>query len=60
MAKAQIEVDSLMLEKIRPLAVKNGIKPNIKNLVNIALKVTSDMIEVLDENDFKNICNLKK
>lgn len=60
MAKAQLDLDSAMLEKIRPLAVKNGIKPNIKNLVNLALKVTSDMIEVLDSIDFENVCNLKK
>lgn len=60
MAKAQLDLDSAMLEKIRPLAVKNGIKPNIKNLVDLALKVTSDMIEMLDSVDFENVCNLKK
>lgn len=60
MAKAQLDLDSAMLEKIRPLAVKNGIKATIPNLVDLAIKVTVDMIEVLDENDFKNICNLEK
>lgn len=60
MAKTQLDLDSMMLEKIRPLAVKNGIKPNIKNIVDLALKVTSDMIEMLDSVDFENICNLKK
>ncbi len=60
MAKAQIEVSSEMLEKIRPLAVRNGIKPTIQNLVNLAVKVTSDMVESLDSTDFENICDLKK
>lgn len=60
MAKAQVEIDSEMLEKIRPLAVKNGIKPTIQNLVNLAVKVTSDMIESLDSIDFEAISNLKK
>lgn len=60
MAKAQVEIDSEMLEKIRPLAVKNGIKPTIQNLVNLAVKVTADMIESLDSVDFESISNLKK
>lgn len=60
MAKAQLDIDSMMLEKIRPLAVKNGIKATVPNLVNLAIKVTVDMIDMLDEEDFKNVCNLKK
>ena len=60
MAKAQIDIDSEMLEKIRPLAVKNGIKPTIQNLVNLAVKVTADMIESFDSVDFESISNLKK
>lgn len=60
MAKTQIEVDSELLEKIRPLAIKNGIKPNIQNLVNLSLKVSTEMYEMLDEEDFENICKLKK
>lgn len=60
MAKAQIEVDNLMLEKIRPLAIKNEIKPTVQNLVTLAVKVTADMFEMLDEIDFQNVCNLKK
>lgn len=60
MAKAQLDLDSSMLEKIRPLAVKNGIKATVPNLVDLAIKVTVDMIESLDSIDFENVCNLKK
>lgn len=60
MAKTQIEVDNSLLEKLRPLAIANGIKPNIQNLVNLSLKVATDMYQYLDDTDFQNISNLKK
>jgi hypothetical protein len=60
MAKTQIEVDSNLFEKIRPLAIANGVKPTIQNLVNLSLKVATDMYQYLDDTDFENISNLKK
>ena len=60
MAKSVIEVDWSELEKIRPLAIKNGIKPTVQNLVDLSIKVTAEMYENLDSEDFKNVCNLKK
>lgn len=60
MAKSIIEVDWEMLEKVRPLALKNGIKPTVQNLVDLSIKVTAEMYEALDSEDFENVCNLKK
>lgn len=60
MAKSVIEVDWSELEKIRPLALKNGIKPTVQNLVDLSIKVTAEMYESLDSEDFENVCNLKK
>ena len=60
MAKSVIEVDWEVLEKIRPLALKNGIKPTVQNLVDLSIKVTAEMYEALDSEDFENVCNLKK
>ena len=60
MAKSVIEVDWSELEKIRPLALKNGIKPTVQNLVDLSIKVTAEMYEALDSEDFENVCNLKK
>lgn len=60
MAKNQIEIDKDLLEQVRPLAVKNGIKPNAENLVNLSLKVTAKMLKNLDSSDFEKLCNLKK
>ena len=60
MAKSVIEVDWSELEKIRPLALKNGIKPTVQNLVDLSIKVTAEMYEILDSEDFKTACNLKK
>ena len=60
MAKSVIEVDWSELEKIRPLALKNGIKPTVQNLVDLSIKVTAEMYENLDSEDFENVCNLKK
>ena len=60
MAKSVIEVDWEVLEKIRPLAIKSGIKPTVQNLVDLSIKVTAEMYEALDSVDFENVCNLKK
>lgn len=60
MAKNQIELDPELMEKIRPLAVNNGIATTRQNLVDLAVKVTVDMIKSLDYQDFEQICNLKK
>ena len=60
MAKSVIEVDWSELEKIRPIAIKNGIKPTVQNLVDLSIKVTAEMYEILDSEDFKTACNLKK
>lgn len=60
MAKNQIELNPELMEKIRPLAVKNGVVPTNQNLVDLAVKVTVEMIENLDSQDFENVCNLKK
>ena len=60
MAKSVIEVDWSELEKIRPIAIKNGIKPTVQNLVDLSIKVTAEMYEALDSEDFENVCNLKK
>jgi ABC-type enterochelin transport system substrate-binding protein len=63
MAKSVIEVDWEVLEKIRPLALKNGIKPTVQNLVDLSVKVTAEIAEMygsLDTEDFENVCKLKK
>ena len=60
MAKNQIEIDSGLVEKCRCLAIKNEVKPNVTNIVDLALKVTSKMLENLDADDFEQITGLKK
>lgn len=60
MAKNQIEIDTSLVEKCRSLAVKNEVRPNITNIVDLALKVTAKMLENLDSDDFEEITGLKK
>jgi hypothetical protein len=60
MPKNQIEVNTELLERIRPLAIKNGIKPTVSNLVHLCMDVAVKMYENLDNEDFQNVCNLNK
>jgi hypothetical protein len=60
MAKNQIEVNHGLLERIRPLAIKHGIKPTVSNLVHLCMDVAVRSYENLDAESFAQVCNLKK
>lgn len=60
MAKNQIDVNTELLERIRPLAIKNGIKPTVSNLVHLCMDVAVRSYENLDAESFAQVCNLKK
>jgi uncharacterized protein YydD (DUF2326 family) len=60
MPKNQIEVNTELLERIRPLAIKNGIKPTVSNLVHLCMDVAVRSYENLDTESFAQVCNLKK
>jgi hypothetical protein len=60
MPKNQIDVNTELIEKLRPLAIKNGLKPNVSNIVDLALNVAVRSYENLDAESFAQVCNLKK
>jgi hypothetical protein len=60
MKRNTILLDPEKMEILRGLAVKNKLPKTNQELVELAINVTIDCINNLDEMDFNNIFNLKK
>lgn len=60
MSKNIIDLDDLQLAKIKQLAIKNDLPKNKQDLVNLALKVAINSIDLLDDESFEQINNLVK
>ena len=48
------------LNKIREVAMKNGLKKSKPDLIELSIKIASNCIEMLDEESFQQVNNLKK
>ena len=55
MAKNVIELDDLMLAKIKVVAKKNGLDTRKQDLVTLGLKIAVQFIEELDSLTFYNV-----
>jgi hypothetical protein len=60
MKSCQILIDTEKREKLRTLAVTNGNETTNQALTDLAYSIAVNCIELLDENDFTNLFNLKK
>jgi hypothetical protein len=58
--KHQIEIDSSQLLKLKELAIKNGIKPNAQNCINMAIEIAIDCATYLQEDDFQQVTSKVK
>ena len=48
------------LNKIREVAMKNGLKKSKPDLIELSIKIASNTIEMLDDESFQQVNNLKK
>ena len=48
------------LNKIREVAMKNGLKKSKANLIELSIQIASNTIEMLDDESFQQVNNLKK
>ena len=59
MAKNQIDLDMELIEKIRTVAVKNGLKTNNQSLTDLAFSISTSVIQYLDAESFEQITSFK-
>jgi len=60
MAKAQVELNELHLNRIKEIAIKNNLKTTKQDLVNLGLEIANNSIQYLDSESFQQINSLKK
>jgi hypothetical protein len=48
------------LNKIREVAMKNGLKKSKADLIELSIQIASNTIEMLDDESFQQVNNLKK
>lgn len=48
------------LNKIREVAMKNGLKKSKADLIELSIRIASNTIEMLDDESFQQVNNLKK
>ena len=48
------------LNKIREVAMKNGLKKSKSELIELSIRIASNTIEMLDDESFRQVNNLKK
>ena len=60
MAKAQVELNELHLNRIREIAIKNDLKTTKQDLVDLGLSISNEMIQWLDKESFSQVTNLEK
>lgn len=50
----------IKLNKIREVAMKNGLKKSKADLIELSIQIATNTIEMLDDESFQQINNLKK
>ena len=50
----------IKLNKIREVAMKNGLKKSKADLIELSIQIASNTIEMLDDESFQQVNNLKK
>ena len=50
----------IALNKIREVAMINGMKKSKPDVIELAIKIASNCIEMLDDESFQQVNNLKK
>ena len=48
------------LNKIREVAMKNGLKKSKADLIELSIQIATNTIEMLDDESFQQVNNLKK
>lgn len=48
------------LNKIREVAMKNGLKKSKAELIELSIQIATNTIEMLDDESFQQVNNLKK
>jgi hypothetical protein len=60
MAKAQIELDDMLVYEAKRIALLNGFKESKQSITDMVYKIALDCIKYLDDEDFQQITGLKK
>lgn len=60
MAKAQIELDEILVNEAKRIALLNDLNQSKQSVTLLAYKIMSDCIKYLDNEDFEQITGLKK
>ena len=60
MAKAQIELDNMLVYEAKRIALANGFKESKQSITDMVYKIALDCIKYLDDEDFQQITGLKK
>jgi len=60
MAKAQIELDEILVNEAKRIALLNDLNHSKQSVTLLAYKIMSDCIKYLDDEDFQQITGLKK
>jgi hypothetical protein len=60
MAKAQIELDEILVNEAKRIALLNDLNHSKQSVTLLAYRIMSDCIKYLDDEDFQQITGLKK
>lgn len=60
MAKAQLELDEILVNEAKRIALLNDLNQSKQSVTLLAYKIMSDCIKYLDNEDFEQITGLKK
>jgi hypothetical protein len=60
MAKAQIELDEILVNEAKRIALLNDLNQSKQSVTLLAYKIMSDCIKYLDNESFEQITGLKK
>ena len=60
MAKTQVEVNELHINKVREIALKNNKGTTKPELVELAIEIANNVILWLDSEGFENVTGLKR
>lgn len=54
------DAGEINLNKIREVAMKNGLKKSKADLIELSIQIATNTIEMLDDDSFQQVNNLKK
>ncbi|CAB4128149.1 hypothetical protein UFOVP104_19 [uncultured Caudovirales phage] len=60
MAKAQLELDDLLVNEAKRIALLNGLNQSKQSVTTLVYKSFSELIKYLDDESFEQITGLKK